>query len=119
LCLTLLFSSFAFQFKLCKVTKAYVGTRGVPVIVTHDARTIRYPDPHIKANDTVRVDIESGKATEYFKFETGKVAMITGGRNLGRVGVIQHRGMLCFLAVIFFLKQFVVVLCVVCDLVID
>jgi small subunit ribosomal protein S4e len=79
------------KFKLCKVTQAFVGQRGVPVIVTHDARTIRYPDPHIKAYDTVKVNIESGKVEEFYKFETGKIAMITGGRNLGRVGIIQHR----------------------------
>lgn len=36
------------QFKLCKVTKVAIGAKSVPYIVTHDARTIRYPDPHIK-----------------------------------------------------------------------
>ena len=36
------------KFKLCKVTKKGVGPKGVPYIVTHDARTIRYPDPHVK-----------------------------------------------------------------------
>lgn len=36
------------SFKLCKVVKKSVGPKGVPFIVTHDARTIRYPDPHIK-----------------------------------------------------------------------
>jgi small subunit ribosomal protein S4e len=38
-----------------------MGPKKVPYLITHDARTIRYPDPHIKSNDTVRVDIESGK----------------------------------------------------------
>ncbi|VDK25374.1 unnamed protein product [Anisakis simplex] len=36
------------RFKLCKVVKKSVGPKGVPFIVTHDARTIRYPDPHAK-----------------------------------------------------------------------
>merc|ERR1712225_220456 len=53
-----------------KVLKVQLGAKGVPFIVTHDGRTIRYPDPAIKVNDLV---------------------MLTGGRNQGRVGPIVHR----------------------------
>merc|ERR1711924_205741 len=42
-------------------------------IVTHDGRTIRYPDPLAKLNDVVKVDIETGKAKDVIKFETGAV----------------------------------------------
>jgi small subunit ribosomal protein S4e len=42
-------------------------------------------------HDTVRIDTETGKILEHFKFEVGNVAMITGGRNLGRVGTITSR----------------------------
>ncbi|WP_411024619.1 hypothetical protein, partial [Salmonella sp. s55962] len=58
---------------------------------THDARTIRYPDPSIKSNDTIKVDIATGNITDYIKFESGNLCMITGGRNLGRVGTLTHR----------------------------
>lgn len=60
------------QYKLCKVRKIIVGTKGIPHLVTHDARTIRYPDPLIKANDTIRIDIETGKITDHVKFDTGR-----------------------------------------------
>ena len=53
--------------------------------------SIRYPDPIIKVNDTVKIDLASGKITDYIKFDTGVIAMVTGGRNMGRVGVITHR----------------------------
>jgi small subunit ribosomal protein S4e len=79
------------KFKLCKVNKAFIGPRGVPMVVTHDARTIRYPDPHIKVNDTIQVDLSTGRITSYIKFDHNKLAMITGGRNMGRVGTIVHR----------------------------
>ena len=59
------------QYKLCKVKKIIIGTKGIPHLVTHDARTIRYPDPLIKVNDTVRIDLESGKITDFIKFDTG------------------------------------------------
>ena len=78
-------------FKLCKVRKLAVGAKGVPYIVTHDGRTIRYPDPSIKVNDTVKLDLEQGKITDFVKFDTGNIVMITGGRNMGRAGVIVHR----------------------------
>ena len=42
-------------------------------------------------NDTVRIDIASGKITDVIKFDVGNLAMVTGGRNLGRVGIITNR----------------------------
>mmetsp|Transcript_22968 Transcript_22968/g.39079 ORF Transcript_22968/g.39079 Transcript_22968/m.39079 type:complete len:263 (-) Transcript_22968:89-877(-) len=78
------------KYKLCRVRHQLVGAKGVPYIVTHDARTIRYPDPLIKVNDTVKINIETGKVVEFIKFETGNLCMIVGGRNLGRVGLVQH-----------------------------
>jgi len=79
------------KYKLAKVRKTLTANKGVPFIVTHDGRTIRYPDPLIKVNDTVKVDIETGKVTEFVKFDSGNVCMVTGGRNMGRVGVIVNR----------------------------
>ncbi len=48
-----------------------MGPKKVPYLITHDARTIRYPNPHIKANDTIQVDIATGKIQEHIKFDTG------------------------------------------------
>jgi len=79
------------KYKLCKVKRAQRGDRSVPYIATHDGRTFRYPDPAIKVNDTVKLDLETGKIVDFVKFDVGNLVMITGGRNLGRVGVITHR----------------------------
>jgi len=79
------------RYKLCRITRKGVGAKGVPYVVTHDARTIRYPNPDISVNDTAIVDIESGSITDNVPFESGNLCMITGGRNLGRVGIIQSR----------------------------
>lgn len=51
--------------------KVGVALKGVPYVVTHDGRTIRYPDPVIKANDSVKVDIATGKIEEFIKFDSG------------------------------------------------
>jgi ribosomal protein S4E len=78
------------KFKLCRVNRVDVTKKKIPVIVTHDGRTIRYPDPVIKPNDTVKVDIATGKVISTLKFETGNMCMVTKGRNTGRVGVMAH-----------------------------
>uniref|UniRef100_A0A3B3RA58 Ribosomal protein S4 X-linked n=2 Tax=Paramormyrops kingsleyae TaxID=1676925 RepID=A0A3B3RA58_9TELE len=79
------------KYKLCKVRKILIRNKGIPHLVTHDARTIRYPDPLIKVNDTVRIDLETGKITDFIKFDTGNMCVVTGGANLGRIGVITNR----------------------------
>jgi len=53
------------------VKKVLVGLKGVPSIVTSDGRTIRYPDPLIKVNDTIRINIATGKIEEFVKFDSG------------------------------------------------
>jgi len=78
------------KFKLCKITRSQTGPGGVPFVVTHDGRTVRYPHPEVKVNDTIKLDLETGKIEKYAKFHSGNVCMITGGRNLGRVGIIKH-----------------------------
>jgi small subunit ribosomal protein S4e len=78
-------------YKLCKVKKIQLGAKGVPFLVTHDGRTIRYPDPAIKVNDSVKFDLVENKIVDFVKFETGNLVTTTGGRNMGRTGVIVHR----------------------------
>jgi small subunit ribosomal protein S4e len=91
------------KYKLCKVvqlskgSKAMIGTNpfhhgqaaAIPYVVTHDGRTVRYPDPLIKPNDTIKFDIATGKIVDFIKFEVGNTAMVTAGGNAGRMGVIM------------------------------
>ncbi|RRT85087.1 hypothetical protein B296_00012293, partial [Ensete ventricosum] len=79
------------QFKLCKVRSVQFGQKGIPFLNTYDGRTIRYPDPLIKANDTIKLDLEANKIVDFIKFDVGNIVMVTGGRNTGRVGVIKNR----------------------------
>ena len=78
------------QYKLCRVNKVFVGQNKVPCLVTHDGRTIRYPDPDAKVNDTIKVSIETGKMSDILKFDLGAMVMITKGHNCGRVGTLMH-----------------------------
>jgi ribosomal protein S4E len=58
-----------------------------PLVMSKESNTewmyrIRYPDPAIKVNDTVKIDLATGKITDFIKFDTGVIAMVTGGRNM-------------------------------------
>jgi len=79
------------KYKLCKIVKKAVGPNKIPYIVTHDGRTIRFPNPDISVADTVKLDLAKGEVLDTVKFETGNLCMITSGNNVGRVGVIVHR----------------------------
>jgi len=92
-------------FKLCRVTQVSVGSKAsigrnpfqhgraaaIPYIVTHDGRTIRYPDPEIKVNDTVKLDLATGRVTEFVKFDIGNLCMITKGANCGRIAIMINK----------------------------
>jgi len=77
------------KFKLCKVKRAQIGPKGIPFIVTNDGRTIRYPHPKIKENDTIKINLETNKIEEIIKFGIGNLVMVTAGRNTGRVGILN------------------------------
>jgi len=93
------------KFKLCRVTalqrtdKATSGTNyaktgsdaTVPVLRTHDGRTLRYPDPAIRVNDVIKLNLVTGKIEQHLKFDVGQVAMITKGANTGRIGTVVSK----------------------------
>jgi small subunit ribosomal protein S4e len=78
-------------FKLCKVVRLKKGQLGIPYIITHDGRTIRYPDPMIKSNDSILFNMIDRKIIDFIKFDIGSLCMITGGHNIGKIGVICYR----------------------------
>lgn len=79
------------SYKLCRVQKLIKGPKGVNFVVTHDGRTIRFPDPSIKVNDSVQVELATGKILKVVKFQPGNLCMMSGGKNVGRVGKLMHR----------------------------
>jgi len=82
--------------KIDKAKKASIGhnpfhtgqAAAVPYVVTHDGRTIRFADPAYRVNDSLKLDIKTGRPVQHFKFDVGQLAMITKGANVGRVGTV-------------------------------
>lgn len=93
------------NYKLVRVVKVARGNKAsigrmpglfgqagaIPAVVTHDGRTIRFADPSVKINDTIKLDLTTGKQIGHLKFDVGQLVMITKGANIGRVGTIVHR----------------------------
>jgi len=92
------------NFKLLRVQQVSTGSKAmigrnpfhtgqagtVPYVVTHDGRTVKYPDPMVKNNDTVKLDLTTGKIVDFMKFEIGNTCMVTRGANAGRVGIMTN-----------------------------
>jgi len=78
------------KFKLCRIKRKAMGQNKIPYIITHDGRSIRYPHPDIKKNDSVKFNLETGEVESLIKFENGASVLVTGGNNIGRIGVLQH-----------------------------
>ena len=57
--------------------------------MTHDGRTIRFPNPDIQKNDSIKVNFATGKIDAVVKFVNGSTVMLTGGNNIGRIGILQ------------------------------
>jgi small subunit ribosomal protein S4e len=67
-----------------------MGANKIPFVTTHDGRTIRYPHPDIKKNDSIKFNVLTGEAEGLIKCENGASVMAVGGNNIGRVGILQH-----------------------------
>ncbi|AFP65586.1 40S ribosomal protein S4 (nucleomorph) [Chroomonas mesostigmatica CCMP1168] len=78
-------------FKLCKIVKLTKGQRGIPYITTHDGRTCRFPDPFVKKNDTILFNLSEKKIIDFIKFDVGSLCLITGGNNIGRIGIVMQQ----------------------------
>lgn len=69
--------------------KVEIGANKIPYAVTHDARTIRFPDSALKVGDTIQFNLEQNTIEKHFKLAVGHKALVTLGNNLGRIGVVQ------------------------------
>jgi small subunit ribosomal protein S4e len=78
------------QYKLCRIVKILIGDKKIPSAITHDGRTIKFPDPDVKVNDTVKVNLATGKMSDILKFDLGAMVMIIKGHNAGRVGNLMN-----------------------------
>ncbi|RLE49575.1 MAG: 30S ribosomal protein S4e [Candidatus Methanomethylicota archaeon] len=86
------------NFKLCRIENKTTVKRGNIQLNLHDGRNllIRVNDPFNPVEDTystldvLKLSLPDGKLLETFKLEKGAWAIIIGGENVGRYGVIEE-----------------------------
>jgi len=76
-------------FKLCKVVKKYIGKKKIPYVTTHDGRTFRFPHPDISIGDSLKVNLANSEISSVIKHVNGATVYLTGGNNIGRIGILQ------------------------------
>ncbi|KAG8513697.1 40S ribosomal protein S4, Y isoform 1, partial [Galemys pyrenaicus] len=65
-----------------------MSTKEITDLVTHELGTTHYPDPFIKGKDTNQVVLETGKFSDFIRFDTGNLNIVTGGANMGNLMLI-------------------------------
>lgn len=78
------------NFKLTTVRKTALAKKNIPMVYTSDGGSFRFCDQDIKTGDTVKVDLETGRITDFIHLEVGHTALIKKGKNMGCIGVITH-----------------------------
>ncbi|MEM1796609.1 MAG: 30S ribosomal protein S4e [Zestosphaera sp.] len=84
------------SFKLCRIENKTTVKGGHIQLNLHDGRNVlvRVSDPRNPAEDTyetlgtVKLSLRDGKIEEYYPMREGAVAIIVGGKNIGRVAKI-------------------------------
>lgn len=76
-------------FKLCKITKKFLGKNKIPYCTTHDGRTIRFQHPDINVHDTIKLSLETGEIQEWYHLTMGALVTVTEGSNKGRIGTVR------------------------------
>lgn len=51
---------------------------------------MKFVDPDVEINDTVKLNLKTNKVVDFYKFKVNNVVLCCGGNNIGRVGTIQH-----------------------------
>ena len=76
--------------KLCKVVRKQ-NIKGKKIQLTlHDAKNLTGDLLDYKPGDVVKLALPEQKVMERIPFEVGSVAMVTGGRNVSKVGKISE-----------------------------
>ena len=76
--------------KLCKVVRKQ-NIKGKKIQITlHDAKNLIGDLMDYKPGDVMKLSLPEQKAMERIPFEVGSIAMVTGGRNVSKVGKISE-----------------------------
>lgn len=78
------------SWKLCRIDNKTTVPGGKTQLNLHDGRNILVESDGYKTGDVLKIEIPSQKVLEAYKMETGNLALITSGSNVGKAEVIDE-----------------------------
>lgn len=76
--------------KLCKVLRKDIVRGGRVQLTLHDGKTLVGDFGSFKPSDSVKLSLPELRVLEHLPFREGAMALVTGGRNVGKVGRVTH-----------------------------
>ena len=77
------------SFKLVSIENKTTLKGGKTQLNLHDGRNVIVEEDEYKTSDVVLLSIPEQKIDDVIKFETGSIALITGGKHIGELGKID------------------------------
>ena len=79
------------QWKLSRIENKTTVKGGKIQLNLHDGRNILLDKNRYKVGDVLKIELTSQKILGIYSFEKGSVAMLIGGKHVGRLATIQER----------------------------
>lgn len=77
------------KFRISKVISKHIN-EGIPLTHTLDGYNLKFVDPSVSIEDTVKIDISNNKVVCNLSLSVGKTAYVYSGPSSGRIGVIKR-----------------------------
>lgn len=76
--------------KLCKIIDKSMVKGGITQYNLHDGRNLLIDDPNeYRTKQVLKLSIPEQKVIESYEFKKGNIALVTGGKHIGEIGVIK------------------------------
>ncbi|MEM2192637.1 MAG: 30S ribosomal protein S4e [Candidatus Hadarchaeales archaeon] len=76
--------------KLCRVKrKNVVGDKKIQLTL-HDGRNLVGDYKDVRPGDTLKISLPESRPIERFEMKTGVIAIVTGGKNIGKIGAVKE-----------------------------
>ncbi len=76
--------------KLAKIINKSTIKGGITQLNLHDGRNVLVEEDNFSAQDVIALGIPEQNVNETYKFDTGAVVFVTGGKHIGEIGKVQE-----------------------------
>jgi small subunit ribosomal protein S4e len=78
------------KLKICKITDKKILKNGKVQLNLHDGNNLLVKEDVFKTGDSILLELPEKKIVEHLKLDTGVLALITKGKNAGKIGKVKE-----------------------------